>query len=358
MKATPFGKRPYWMLCLGLFAFGCGGHGVKVTLDAGGDEVVVTQDANGKQYDPSDVAGKDMFAAADAGVATLADAARDAVGIDAVIGPEAGAGDALWSSVVGSCATTQLLSYPKHCRTVADCGPTGPVVCSLGQYDWGPAACPIPPSMQPCPRECSADKDCTASTGGTCETFTRACPNCNGKVCHYPPPPCTASPNSCGTTQRCRTDGTCEAIPCNEGNACATNFRCSGGSAKADKRGCEPIPCTEGTPCSSGRRCNLGSARADVFGCELIPCDAGFTCPADTRCNVGSPRADSKGCEYVPCNAGYACPEDTRCTVASPPANDHGCTTMSCKSDGDCDCGFCMDGVCSANPGTCQYPPV
>jgi hypothetical protein len=43
--------------------------------------------------------------------------------------------------------------------------------------------------------------------------------------------------------------------------------------------------------------------------------------------------------------------------VTTPAANDHGCTTQTCQSDGDCDCGYCVGGICSAVPGTCQYPP-
>ena len=271
---------------------------------------------------------------------------------------DAGVGDVFWSGVVRFCTGKGPPTAYNVCRTVADCGPYGPIVCSVGYYNWGPTYCPLSPNSQPCPAECTADKDCTARTGGTCIVYTRSCPRCDGHTCQYPPPPCTSSPNSCGTGQRCRTDGACEVIPCAEGNACGTGYRCNAASAKADKQGCEPIPCNEGSVCSSSSQCNPGSSRADAFGCELIQCNAGYSCPADTRCNVGSSRADMYGCEYVPCTDGYACPENKRCTVAASAAYDHGCTTMSCKSDGDCDCGYCVNGVCSADPGTCQTPPA
>ena len=281
-----------------------------------------------------------------------------ATGIDASTKADMAASDAFWSTVVRLCTGKTLPTARNVCRTVADCGPTGPVVCSVGYYDWGPSGCPLPPGSQPCPAECAADKDCTARTGGTCVAYTRACPRCDGHVCQYPPPPCTSSPNSCATGQRCRTDGTCEVIPCTDGNACGAGYRCNTASATANQQGCEPIPCDEGNPCAADRRCKPGALAADAFGCEPTPCDAGYACPADNRCNVGSARADSHGCEYVPCGEGYACPENTRCTITTPAALDHGCTTLPCKSDGDCDCGYCVNGVCAADPGTCQFPPV
>ena len=197
--------------------------------------------------------------------------------------------------------------------------------------------CRAAPSSQPCPAECTADKDCTAKTGGTCLAYARSCPRCDGHTCQYPPPPCTSSPNSCGTGQRCKTDGACEVVPCTEGNACGTDYRCNAALVKEGNQGCEPTPCNEGYTCSSGLRC--------------------YSCPADTRCSVGSSRADRYGCEYVPCSDGYACPENSRCAVTAPAAYDHGCATMFCKSDGDCDCGYCVNGGCSADPGTCQTPP-
>lgn len=282
-----------------------------------------------------------------------------ATAIDASAKVDLATGDAFWSTVVRLCTGKTPPTARNVCRTVADCGPTGPVACSVGYYDWGPSACPLPPGSLPCPAECAADQDCTARPGGTCIAYTRTCPLCDGHICQYPPPPCTTSPDSCPAGQRCGADGACEVIPCTEGNACGTGYRCNATSPSANRQGCEPIPCDEGNPCAADRRCKPESSAADAFGCEPTPCDAGYACPADTRCNVGSSRADSHGCEYVPCVDGYACPENTRCTIATPPAYDHGCTPLPCsKSDGDCDCGYCVNDVCSADPGTCQYPPA
>ena len=144
-----------------------------------------------------------------------------------------------------------------------------------------------------------------------------SCPRCDGHACQYPPPPCTASPDSCGTGKRCRTDGTCEVIPCTDGNACFGGYRCNPALVTADNMGCEPIPCDQGNTCPSGRQCNPGSSRVDGFGCELIRCDAGYACPAGTRCNIGSAQADDWG--WSACRAATGMPARKIPDAPSPP---------------------------------------
>jgi len=127
------------------------------------------------------------------------------------------------------------------------------------------------------------------------------CPQCEYRSCHYPPPPppaCTQSPDNCGATARCQTDGTC----------------------------------------------------------KLLLCTEGITCPATSRCNVGAPHADATGCEPIPCNEGWTCGENTKCTTPVGP-NNHGCTTLSCQKDSDCDCGYCVNGSCASNLGGCVQAP-
>ena len=247
-------------------------------------------------------------------------------------------------------------SFYNTCRKPEDCV-GGPVVCSVGYYNWGPAYCPLPPNSQSCPMECSADKDCVARAGGTCVAYARDCPRCNGNACQYPPPPCTKTPDSCTAGMRCRTDGSCEPIPCTDGFACGEGNSCNPTSVQASANGCELIPCDQGYACFEGTRCSVGSKNADGHGCEPTPCDQGYSCGADMRCNVGSSRAYTHGCELTPCSQGYVCPENTRCTAVLPDLYSHGCTTAACTSDGDCDCGFCVEGYCSADLGTCQHPP-
>jgi hypothetical protein len=150
---------------------------------------------------------------------------------------------------------------------------------------------------------CNADTDCKGDGGvqGTCVSTVTGCPQCEYRGCHYPPPPppaCTTSPDNCGTTARCQSDGTC----------------------------------------------------------KLLLCTQGITCPATDRCNVGGPNADATGCEPIPCNEGWTCDENTRCTTPIGPDN-HGCTTLTCKKDSDCDCGYCVNGSCASNLGGCVQAP-
>ncbi len=326
---------------------GGGGGDVAVGTDAGSVGVDARLDGAADAW--VDVAGTHLDAPG-------RDGAVDGQRQDAV--PVDGGVDSFSSGIVRFCAGKSAPVGTNLCRRTADCGPTGPVVCSVGPYDWGPAACPLPPSSQPCPSECTTDTDCTDRPGGRCSPFTRTCPRCDGRVCNYPIPRCTTSPDSCGSGQRCGADGACGPIPCSDGNACATGYRCNVGGANADRQGCEPIPCDQGTSCAAGLRCSPGGAGADAFGCVPILCSEGYACPAGSRCNVGDARADRRGCEVIPCGDAFVCPENMRCSEAAPAPGSHGCTTTSCTTDGDCDCGYCVGGKCSADPGTCQFAPA
>jgi len=322
------------ILCLCAVALGCGrGAAITRSADGGGDAMPAS--------------GADA-----AGNPEVSDAppTADALPPSDVRSPDASEGG------VRLCSGQPATMVPGTCRTAADCGPPGPVVCWVGHYDWGPAACPLPPGSQPCPNECAANADCSMRAGGTCDAYTASCPKCNGHICRYPPPPCM--PNSCNVGERCRSDGACEPIPCNQGGTCDPTFTCNPTSPKADRRGCAPIPCDSGYTCPVGTRCNLASTRADAYGCEATPCDQGYACPTGSRCRVGSARADTHGCELTPCDDGFTCPENSRCTASPAPVYSHGCTPLTCKSESECDCGYCIGGSCSAAPGTCQYPPV
>ena len=197
-----------------------------------------------------------------------------------------------------ACSDTGTTQPANGCHSAAQCGPTGPVVCCTTGNCW-PNACPIPPFN--CPTDstvlqCKGNQDCDA--GGTCVTTTSGCPACPHSACQYSVPPCTQTPDSCGPEARCQPDG--------------------------------------GT-------------------CVALLCTQGYACSADHRCAVGNPAADVHGCEPVPCNDGWTCAANTRCTAPSTPVN-HGCTTLPCTSDGDCDCGFCVNGTCGSNLGVCSFP--
>jgi hypothetical protein len=200
---------------------------------------------------------------------------------------------------VRACKSTISTQPSMGCHSVAECGPTGPAKCCTESPCWPASSCPLEPLMCPSASSrflCTTDKDC--NPGGTCVSSVLGCPQCEYRSCQYPPPPCTPSPDSCGPYGRCQPDG-----------------------------GCAPTLCT-----------------------------AGYNCDVGSRCNVGGPRADGHGCELVPCNDGWACGENARCTAPADPGS-HGCTTMTCKNDGDCDCGYCVNGTCADNLGTCSFAP-
>ena len=98
-----------------------------------------------------------------------------------------------------------------------------------------------------------------------------------------------------------------------------------------------------------------GSCQTDGT-CLPVSCVDGYACPATYRCKAGSPRADEHGCELIPCDDGWTCDVDTRCTAPTD-AGSHGCTAQTCHADGDCDCGYCVNGACSTVLGFCSPGP-
>ena len=192
---------------------------------------------------------------------------------------------------------TMSLPDPRGCRADSECPLPGPVKCCTTTDCWpASVSCPLPPTN--CPAfQCMTSDDCNA--GGTCVSTVGGCPRCEARACHYPPPPCTQVPDSCGADARCQADGTCKPLLCTEGHTCVAPYY----------------------------RCNPTGGRADASGCELVPCDAGWTCEENTRCTNPGDKVS------------------------------HGCTTLACKSDVDCDCGYCVNGGCSASIGHCSSPP-
>jgi hypothetical protein len=248
-------------------------------------------------------AGSGAGGTRDAGLSTLDSESADAPAAQAEVAVSDGRigvdGDG-----IPSCKNSNAVLPSQACRSVNDCGPTGPVKCCTSSPCWPASACPISPAT--CSGgygkdifKCTTDQDCNA--GGTCVSIVSGCPQCESRSCNYPPPPppaCTSSPDSCSPSGRCQPDG-----------------------------GCAPVLCTDGYKCSADSRCKVASARADGHGCELLPCDDGWTCDENTRCTTPSDR------------------------------NSHGCTTMTCKKDSECDCGYCVNGICSSSLGSCSFAP-
>jgi len=199
-----------------------------------------------------------------------------------------------------ACATGSSTKPSLPCRSVNDCGPTGPVKCCESGYICWPttcgataAACSTAQSQR---FKCTTDSDC--DTGGVCTSTTSGCPPCEYRKCVYPAKPspaCIQSPDSCGTDYRCQADGVCA-----------------------------PVSCAEGHACTSGDRCKVGDAFADQFGCAPVPCNEGWQCPDNQRCALSNSEL-------------------------------HGCTVLTCQNDNACDCGYCVNGSCQDHLGGCFF---
>ena len=233
------------------------------------------------------------------GVASAGGAAGGYGGAGGRANGAGGRGGGGGAEAVRACTVAGTTATGKACRMADECGPMGPNKCCTSAPCWPASACPFPPST--CPSQssrfqCVTTSDC--DPGGTCVSVVSGCPQCESRSCKYPPPACTQTPDSCGPDARCQSDGTCR-----------------------------PLSCADGYACAAGSRCRPGSARADAHQCELIPCDDGWTCDQNMRC------------------------------TAPTTAGSHGCTALACANDGDCDCGYCVNGSCSASLGWCSNPP-
>jgi hypothetical protein len=205
------------------------------------------------------------------------------------------------------CPGVQPLSGTQ-CRTNSDCpsymctsDPNSVSVCSTN--------CATPPPQH----GCTVDTDCP--TGHVCISSTPPCCNMISTACELA---CTAT--SCSATQRCNAAGHCEVFPCSDGFTCPTTTICSPSATGADANGCAPEPCTAGYTCATGFQCASGIAGADAHGCAPLPCSQ------------------------------TGCPTNFVCKTT---ATSGGCTAKTCSADGDCDCGYCIQGFCADRLNAC-----
>ena len=175
------------------------------------------------------------------------------------------------------------------------------------------------PGVQPLSgQQCRTASDCPS--GRVCVSSTLRCCNMPSTACEAA---CTAT--SCGSTERCNAAGHCETFPCAAGFKCPAATVCSTGATGADANGCAPQPCTAGYACADGFQCAAGTAGADAHGCAPQPC-------SQTGCPINF--------------------------VCQPTATSGGCTTKTCSVDGDCDCGFCIQGYCANRLNACALTPA
>jgi hypothetical protein len=197
--------------------------------------------------------------------------------------------------------------------------------------------------------QCTTDADCH-SAALVCEPYTIApgpctCAPLDGTRCQ---PACTST--SCAADEQCLPSGHCQPLSCAKGYMCAAGFVCLVGGTGADAHGCAPASCAQAQyTCPAGLVCNAGAAGADAHGCAPQACSQGYTCPSGTTC-AASAYADPHGCSPFHCSATHPCPVNTTC---DPAAGDQGCNIRMCTDDAECDCGACVNAVCSPHLGIC-----
>lgn len=201
----------------------------------------------------------------------------------------------------------------------------------------------------------------------------RSTEECSGnEICQaYLPYPCSSGSDSCSQDADCPEDArcvpsgqhscvgfgaidicrpACSELPCAEGERCEEDGRC------------RPTPCAEGYECPPDSVCageELSYRTTDEHGCLPASCESdGYTCPEGFECSPTLPLSDQNGCMPVSCTAGFECPVNTRCAPKSDAYFTHQCERLPCERDSDCDCGYCLEGVCRDVLSYCAMPPI
>lgn len=199
----------------------------------------------------------------------------------------------------------------------------------------------------------------------------RSTDECSGnEICQaYLPYPCSNGINSCyqhsecGVGHLCIPSGQHSCVGFGSINICGTpctETSCAEGQRCEDDGLCRPTPCAEGYECPPDLVCaDEGDLEVDEHGCRAASCESdGYTCPQGFECLPTIPLADKNGCMPVRCTAGFECPVNTRCAPKSEAYFAHQCERLSCEVDGDCDCGYCLEGVCRDVLSYCAMPPI
>jgi len=159
------------------------------------------------------------------------------------------------------------------------------------------------------------------------------------------------------------TGSVCDGYTPPVGDTCRSTEDCPFGGqyclapGESDPNGCGvctslPQACVSDGDCSTGAVC---IEHYDPCACEAsgIWTTCELACTADS-CADGEQCSANGHCEPIACDEGYECAPNTRCDPTSAVA--HGCTILSCQTDGDCDCGACVNGSCASGPGLCSFP--
>ncbi|MEW5853230.1 MAG: hypothetical protein AB2A00_30900, partial [Myxococcota bacterium] len=289
----------------------------------------------------------------------------------------------------GACTGTPRVCNDNNPCTADTCHPLGGC-----QY---PAYATTPATDDAGTRYCAADADggvfCpTCSDNSTCTEGD----HCSNGICvgNDVSDTCPDDDNPC-TSRFCDPFAGCgqvyNAAPCDDGDACSVNDRCSGGGCSG-----EAVLCPDDDNACTTTACDPSTGCGHVFNAE--PCDDGDYCTVDDLCAAGAcsgvPRDCSDGnpctddaCDsvmaacvhldnFMACDDGDACTGDDACTLGACVGTPVDCTVqdpclvgecvpaLGCVQtprEGICDDGdpctagdACRDGRCEGQPLTCD----
>ncbi|MEZ4267300.1 MAG: hypothetical protein R3F39_13050 [Myxococcota bacterium] len=251
-----------------------------------------------------------------------------------------GSCDAVLGCVAVPLANGKKCSDGNAC-TVAD-------VCAAGECVGAPADCSVLDSACRegyCDPVAGSCKSKAANGGAFCKSDTPCggTGTCVAGACDATPVDCTSLTGPCRTGTCDELSGTCVAVPdnegsgCNDGRACTTTDKCSGGICVGSGADCSGLdgPCVIGV-CS------------DAGGCVAAPAPAGLSCDDGDACTVAD-ACGASGCEGTP----RTCKGSDACHSASCDPADGSCVNVAANDGAPCGAGnLCIEGgVCAG--GTC-----
>ena len=165
-------------------------------------------------------------------------------------------------------------------------------------------------------------------------------------------------PDAADASPDCTARGTLPAGSCRTENDCTDGMTCF----VPGRPQCGT--CMEGpVPCSSDDECPMSGNQAMVCDFQVEDtcyCDWGTSCML--KCgiegglvcsNPNRPACIDGHCVATPCASDSGCPGTFTCQGET---DDMASVRRTCTVDDECgDCGWCVDGMCYDEPGTCEY---
>ena len=156
---------------------------------------------------------------------------------------------------------------------------------------------------------------------------------------------CPVQPASCALSTECPTDRPFCAAVTSKKNPLSACSECQGDSdcpivrPHCVKDVGVPNVCTQ---CISSSDCTEGVCEGMSHTCLAV-------CQTDSNCSDSSTYCSTrKRCEPKACATSAECPAGSMCQAS-------GCRHIACTQDAECNGGYCVNQVCSAELGGCSY---